>query len=278
MNSIAPAPHRFALLGHPISHSWSPFIHGLFAKQTGHTINYRLIDVLPFKFRSTALQFFAEGGRGLNVTVPHKQAAAELVNSLTPRAQRARAVNTIRMEDNNELLGDNTDGAGLLMDLTRNLNVNLAGATILILGAGGAARGIMQPLIEAKPSAIVIANRTGARAVELAAEFADLGPITGCSFEELFSPPFNLVINATSASLQDEVPAIPDGMIDSNTFCYDMAYGKGETAFTQWALEQGAAEAVKGWGMLVEQAAESYKLWYGVRPDTKPVLEALTAP
>jgi shikimate dehydrogenase len=282
MGSTNSEPDRYALMGHPLGHSWSPFIHGMFAKQTEQNLSYRLRDVPPEKFRATALEFFITHGRGLNITIPHKQAAAELANRLTKRAERARAVNTLAADDRNELLGDNTDGAGLMTDLQTNLGLELTGRRILVLGAGGATRGVLAPLLESKPIGVVIANRTAGRAVDLAAEFADLGAIancelSGCGFTELADEPFHLIINATSASLQGEVPAIPGGVINAETICYDMAYGKGDTSFTRWARKRGARRAFKGWGMLVEQAAESFELWRGVRPETKPVLEALTA-
>lgn len=277
MNSPSTEPDRYALMGHPIAHSWSPFIHGMLAKQTGQNLNYRLLDVTEEKFRSVALEFFAGGGRGLNVTVPHKRAAAEMVNRMTPRAERAHAVNTILFDENQELLGDNTDGTGLIADLKTNLGLSLGGMRVLLLGAGGATRGVLAPLLESGPGSVVIANRTVSRAVELAEEFSDLSPITGCGFDELVEKPFDLIVNATSASLQGEMPPLPDGVVNAKTFCYDMAYGKGETSFTRWAKRQGAGHAVKGWGMLVEQAAESFQLWRGIRPETKPVLEVLKA-
>jgi shikimate dehydrogenase len=264
-------------MGHPIDHSWSPFIHGLFAKQTGQNLSYRLFDVTPEKFRSTALEFLTHGGLGLNITVPHKGAAAELVNRLTPRAEQAGAVNTIAIDEQHELLGDNTDGAGLLTDLTVNLRVELAARRILVLGAGGATRGVLAPLLEARPAQVVIANRTAGRAMELADEFVELGPIHGCGFDALAAEPFGLIVNATSASLHGEVPLVPARIIARHTVCYDMAYGKGDTSFTRWAREHHARSAYKGWGMLVEQAAESFYLWRGVRPDTRPILEALAA-
>lgn len=271
------APDRYGVMGHPIDHSWSPFIHGLFAKQTGQNLSYRLFDVPPEKFRSSALEFFTHGGRGLNITVPHKAAAAELVNRLSARAERAGAVNTIMLDQQNELFGDNTDGAGLLTDLTVNLGIELTARRILILGAGGATRGVLAPLLEARPEHLVIANRTPGRAMELAEEFADLGAVHGCGFDALAAEPFDLIINATSASLHGEVPLVPARIIAKHTICYDMAYGKGDTSFTRWAREHRARSAYKGWGMLVEQAAESFELWRGVRPDTRPILEALSA-
>ncbi len=271
------APDRYGVMGHPIDHSWSPFIHGLFAKQTGQNLSYRLFDVHPQKFRASALEFFTHGGRGLNITVPHKAAAAELVNRLTGRAEQAAAVNTIVLDERDELLGDNTDGAGLLTDLTVNLGIELASRSILILGAGGATRGVLAPLLEARPASLMVANRTPDRATQLAAEFAEIGPVAGCGFDALESEPFDLIINATSASLHGEVPLVPARIIAKHTVCYDMAYGKGETSFTRWAREHRARNSFKGWGMLVEQAAESFQLWRGVRPDTRPILEALGA-
>ncbi len=264
----------YGLFGHPVQHSWSPFIHGMFAKQTGQDMNYRLFDTPPARFRSEALAFLSQEGLGANVTLPHKQAAAELVNELTPRAQLADAVNTIVRRDDG-LVGDNTDGAGLLADLTVNLGLSWRAPRILLLGAGGAARGAIAALLRLEPATLVIANRTGERAVELAGAFADLGPVSGCGYDALGDARYDLVVNATSASLRGDVPPIPATAVDALTTCYDMAYGVGDTAFVAWARRLGAAHAVQGWGMLVEQAAEAFELWRGIRPDTAPVLEAL---
>jgi len=271
-------PDSYALFGYPVHHSWSPFIHGLFARQTGQDMVYRLHESAPEQFRREMLDFFLEqGGSGANVTVPHKRAATDLVNKLTPRAQLADAVNTITRRDG-ELIGDNTDGVGLLTDLRQNLGLRLAVSRILMLGAGGAARGALGPLLELRPATLVIANRTAARAAELAAEFADRGAVSGAAFDGIEPlEPFDLIINATSASLKGEVPPIPLRAVDGNTVCYDMAYGIGETPFTQWAREHGAGVVAQGWGMLVEQAAEAFHVWRGVRPSTAPVLEALQA-
>jgi shikimate dehydrogenase len=269
------SPDQYGVVGHPIAHSLSPFIHGMFAKQTGENLIYRLHDVRPEHFRSYVLEFFSRGGRGLNVTVPHKVAAAELANELTPRAERARAANTLAVQEDNRILGDNTDGAGLVHDIRDNLGVSIGGRRVLIIGAGGATRGVLAPLLVLKPDGIIIANRTAERARSLAAEFSDLGTIHGAGFDQLEGNVFDLVINATSASLAGEVPSIPASVIGRNTLCYDMAYGKTDTPFVRWALEQGAARAEQGWGMLVEQAAESFCLWRRVRPQTAPVLAAL---
>ena len=268
----------YALFGFPVHHSWSPFIHGMFARQSGQDMVYRLLESPPDQFRHDALDFFFEqGGRGANVTLPHKRAAADLVNELTPRAQRADAVNTIIRRDG-ELIGDNTDGVGLLRDLTHNLGLQFNQPRVLMLGAGGAARGALGPLLALQPAVLVIANRTAERAQELAAEFEDMGAVSATAFGDLEPvAPFDLVINATAASLKGDVPPIPPGAIGPATACYDMAYGVGETPFTQWALDRGAKITAQGWGMLVEQAAEAFHLWRGVRPETQPVLEALSA-
>jgi shikimate dehydrogenase len=268
-------PDQYGVVGHPVAHSWSPFIHGLFARQTGQSLVYRLHDVRPEDFRTWVLEFFSRGGCGLNVTVPHKVAAAELANELTPRAQRAGAVNTLAVQRDNRILGDNTDGAGLVHDLRDNLAIDIQRRRVLIVGAGGATRGVVAPLLVLQPAELVIANRTPSRAEAFAAEFADLGPIRGCGFDGIGADAYDLVINATSASLSGEVPAISSAVIGPHTVCYDMAYSRNDTPFVKWAKEQGCALAVQGWGMLVEQAAESFHLWRGVRPQTGPVLAAL---
>ena len=269
------APDQYGVAGHPIAHSWSPFIHGMFAKASAQNLVYRLFDISPDNFRRDALALFAGGLKGLNVTLPHKQAAAELVNELTPRAERARAVNTIAFFKDTSLLGDNTDGLGLTADLEKNLGLALADKRVLILGAGGAVRGVLGPLMERDLRAVVIANRTPERARKLAQEFADMGEISGCGFSEVSGPPYDLIINATSVSLQGEMPQMPVGIVGEQSVCYDMAYGRGHTPFTLWAKSLHAARTTKGWGMLVEQAAESFLLWRGIRPDTEPVRQAL---
>jgi shikimate dehydrogenase len=268
-------PDQYGVAGHPVAHSWSPFIHGMFAKATAQNLVYRLFDIPPEEFRRETLRLFTSGVRGLNITLPHKQAAAELVNELTPRAQRALAVNTIAFFEDTTLLGDNTDGLGLICDLERNLHIDLADKRVLILGAGGAARGVVGPLMEHELRALTIANRTPFKARKLATDFADMGQIVGCTFAELEGPPYDLIINATSASLQGEMPEMPVGLVDERTVCYDMAYGRGPTPFTLWARSLHAQRTAKGWGMLVEQAAESFLLWRGIRPSTQPVLAAL---
>lgn len=269
-----PSPDKYAVVGFPVAHSWSPFVHGLFAKQTGQSLTYSRLEVPPEALHDRVLEFFAHDGKGLNITVPHKQAACLIARERTPRAEMAGAVNTLALTSNG-LLGDNTDGAGLVADLTRNLSFELRGTRVLLLGSGGAARGVLGPLLELDPEYVEVANRSEERAVELAHEFATLGSIHGCGFDSITGSTFDLVLNATSASLQDTIPPIPPGVLGSTTLCYDMAYGKGDTAFTRWSKSAGAGRAETGWGMLVEQAAESFLLWRGIRPDTAPVIAAV---
>jgi len=271
-----PTADKYAVIGYPVAHSWSPFIHGLFAKQTGHAITYSRLEVAPEALNERVVEFFAADGKGLNVTLPHKQAACLIARERTPRAEMAGAVNTLVLRNNN-VFGDNTDGAGLIADLTRNLAFALQGTRILVLGAGGAARGVLGPLLEADPEYLEIANRNDERAVELAHEFSTLGTVHGCGFDAIADSTFDLVLNATSASLQDTIPPIPPQVIGPTTLCYDMAYGRGDTAFTRWAKSAGAGRAETGWGMLVEQAAESFLLWRGVKPRTAPVIAAVKA-
>ena len=270
---------RYAVIGEHIEHSRSPQIHALFAQATGQDMHYGLIDVPAAGLASVVREFFNRGGRGLNVTVPHKQAAVQLADTLTARARRAGAVNTLALAPPggaaDTVLGDNTDGAGLVRDLTVNLGCPLLGTRVLLLGAGGAARGIIAPLLESGVESLVIQNRDSERADLLAREFADLGPVGAAHGSTQASPPYGLIINATSASLRGEVPPVPPGALGDNTLCYDCAYGEQDTVFVNWARAAGAARAVMGLGMLIEQAAESFLLWRGVRPDTAPVLKAL---
>lgn len=268
---------RYAVMGYPIQHSWSPFIHGMFAKQTQQALVYTRIEVAPDQLAQAVTQFCDSGGKGLNITVPHKQAAVALVRWRTPRASIAGAINTMAWQDGG-WLGDNTDGTGLINDLTRNLNLRLADTRILLLGAGGAARGVLGPLLGAAPARLEVVNRNVDRATELVEEFEALGEINACGFDNVSREPFDLIINATSASLQGATLPVPSEAVGPHTVCYDMAYGKGDTPFTRWAKQAGAARAELGWGMLVEQAAEAFELWRGVRPETAPVLKALTSP
>jgi shikimate dehydrogenase len=269
-------PAEYGVVGHPVAHSRSPFIHGMFARQTGQNMLYRLHDVHPERLHAFVIEFWKRGGKGLNVTVPHKISASGLVRAMSARATRAGAVNTLLM-DAHGISGDNTDGAGLVRDLTVNLKVPLNGLQILLAGSGGAARGVIGPLLAESPSLIVIAGRSASRADALAREFEALGAVAGCALDAIPQRAFDLIINATSAGLSGEVPAIPTAVIGPESFCYDMSYAKAGTAFIAWARHHGCRRSAQGWGMLVEQAAESFELWRGLRPLTAPVLDALIA-
>lgn len=266
---------RYGVMGYPVSHSRSPVIHRLFAAQTDQELQYELLQVAPKQLDKAVQQFGRTGGKGLNITVPHKSEVVRLVSDMTDRARNAGAVNTLIFRDN-EIYGDNTDGAGLMQDLQVNLGLTLEGANILILGAGGATRGIVAPLLEAKPASVIIANRSLSKASALANHFSVDGPVSACRFNDVRSvPEYDLIINATSAGLKGETPPYPEEAVHPQTLCYDLSYGLKTTPFSQWAAEQGATRSVMGWGMLVEQAAESFLLWRGVRPDTEPVLKQL---
>lgn len=265
---------HYVVFGNPIGHSKSPLIHRLFAEQTGQQLDYSTL-LAPLEDFIGCAQAFFEQGLGANITVPFKEQAFRLADSLTERAQRAGAVNTLRKGTDGRLLGDNTDGAGLVRDLTVNAGFSLLGKRILLLGAGGAVRGALEPLLAEKPLALVIANRTVEKAELLAHQFADLGPVSAAGFSWL-AEPVDLIINATSASLAGELPPISPSLIQpGHTVCYDMMYGKEPTPFCRWATEHGAAQVLDGLGMLAEQAAEAFYLWRGVRPDTAPVLAEL---
>ena len=265
---------RYGVFGNPIGHSKSPLIHRLFAAQTGEALSYEPLLAPLDDFAGFARAFFADGLGG-NVTVPFKEEAFRLADELSERARRAGAVNTLKKLDDGRLLGDNTDGAGLVRDLTVNAGLDLNDARILLLGAGGAVRGVLEPLLGQSPQALVIANRTVAKAEQLAHEFASLGPVAASGFDWL-SEPVDLIINGTSASLAGELPPLDPSLIrPGHTVCYDMMYGKEPTAFNRWAAEHGAAQCLDGLGMLVEQAAEAFFLWRGVRPDSAPVLAEL---
>ena len=268
---------RYAVIGNPIAHSKSPQIHAAFARQTGQELSYEALLAPVDGFAQTVADFRAHGGRGLNVTVPFKLEAFALAERHTPRAQAAGAVNTLAF-DADGILGDNTDGAGLVRDLTANLDFALAGRRILLLGAGGATRGVLLPLLDSRPARLTIANRTVAKAEALAALFAARAGDTAldaCGFDALAGRRFDLVINATAASLADELPPLPPGLYAEGALAYDMMYARAPTRFMRAALADGAARVADGLGMLVEQAAESFTLWRGVRPDSAPVLAEL---
>ncbi len=267
----------YAVVGHPISHSKSPRIHSLFACQTGEPVEYTAIQAPLDDFAGTVREFFARGGKGLNVTVPFKEQAWELADSRAVRAEKAGAANTLYCDSEGLLVADNTDGAGLVRDLVANHGVTLAGARILLLGAGGAVRGVLGPILQQQPAELTIANRTPARAEALAQLFADdagATRLTACGFDGP-DQGYDLVINGTSASLQGDLPPISPNVISSETLVYDMMYSVQTTVFNQWALDQGATRVFDGLGMLVEQAAESFRIWRGVTPETASVIAEL---
>ncbi|WP_286221298.1 shikimate dehydrogenase [Marinobacter apostichopi] len=267
----------YAVVGHPISHSKSPRIHSLFALQTGQAVEYTAIQAPLEDFAGTVREFFQRGGKGLNVTVPFKEQAWQLAEVRTERAEKAGAVNTLYRDDQGRLVADNTDGCGLVRDLTSNHGIGLNGARVLVLGAGGAVRGVLGPILEQQPASVTIANRTVAKAEALAQLFAPAAPgvaINAVGFEQP-DQPYDLIINGTSASLQGDLPPLSPIVIGRETVIYDMMYSLQTTTFNQWALENGAGQVFDGLGMLVEQAAESFRLWRGVRPETAPVTEQL---
>jgi shikimate dehydrogenase len=264
---------HYAVIGNPIAHSKSPAIHAAFARQTGQRMDYgRILGSLE-DFPGNVRAFVADGGRGLNVTVPFKQEAWALLADRSERAEAAGAVNTIIVLDDGRLRGDNTDGVGLVRDLTVNQGFDFEGKRVLLLGAGGAARGVLGALLEAGPGSLTIANRTVAKAQELAATAA--GEVHSCGFDQLTGRRFDLIVNATSSGLHGEVPPLPEGLLAAGGWVYDMVYGDAPTPFCRWGEAQGAARCLDGLGMLVEQAAESFRLWRGVRPDTQPVIAML---
>ncbi len=267
----------YAVVGNPISHSKSPRIHSLFASETGEPVEYTAIQAPLDDFAGTVRQFFERGGKGLNVTVPFKEEAWKLADRRTERAQNAGAANTLYLDDEGRLTADNTDGCGIVRDLVVNHGVVLGQARILVLGAGGAVRGVLGPILAEHPAAITIANRTVAKAdalVKLFKPVAGETALSACGFEQPREP-FDVIINGTSASLQGDLPPLSPEVLGEQTVVYDMMYSLQTTTFNQWALEQGAQNVHDGLGMLVEQAAESFRIWRGVNPATGPVIEEL---
>nr|VFK25720.1 MAG: shikimate dehydrogenase [Candidatus Kentron sp. MB]VFK29709.1 MAG: shikimate dehydrogenase [Candidatus Kentron sp. MB]VFK74878.1 MAG: shikimate dehydrogenase [Candidatus Kentron sp. MB] len=267
---------QYGVMGHPIRHSKSPVIHTRFAAQTGQSLVYRAMHVLPGELARAIAAFQTEGGKGLSITLPFKEEAMELVDTLTARAKRANAVNTIRFDDMGKRHGDNTDGIGLIRDLKENQRISVAKQRVLLLGAGGAVRGVVGPLLDEGPLDLIIANRTPEKARALAEQFVSDGPVRGCGLNELDDANCDLVINATSSSLSGEIPAIGDTVLRPRGCCYDLMYDvSGPTAFVRWGRQHGAAQSVDGLGMLVEQAAEAFYRWRGIRPHTSPVIATL---
>ena len=268
---------RYAVFGHPIKHTKSPRIHRIFAEQTGQDLEYTAQEVPVEQFQAAVARFFAEGGKGLNCTLPLKELAWAFADHKTERAQLSKAVNTLALQADGSILGDNTDGHGLVTDLISNHSITLSDTRILILGAGGAARGIIAPILQQAPQALLIANRTINKAVTLAAEFHGKGSISGCGFEALANRQFDLILNATSASLSGQLPPLPSGLLAAGGNCYDLAYGNEPTAFVRWGWQNHAKNSLDGLGMLVEQAAEAFFIWRGVRPKTQAVIELLNS-
>ena len=266
---------RFAVIGNPVAHSKSPLIHRLFAAQCGLTIEYEAIQVETEDLSEFLDEFFRGGGKGLNVTLPLKEAAYKLCQRTSSRAALAAATNTLFLDADGSLSGDNTDGAGLVTDIEVNHGFSIVGKSVLLLGAGGAVRGVLGPMIEKKPAAITVLNRTLARAEQLSAEFAELMPLRAMDYDSFQAQRFDLIVNGTSMSLSGEVPALGSEVLADGGCCYDMMYSSSDTAFVAWAKENGAGMALDGLGMLVEQAAESFRIWHGKCPDTAPVLARL---
>lgn len=261
-------PDRYAVIGNPVDHSRSPEIHRLFADQTGENIRYGKILAERGGFEAAVSRFFESGGRGLNVTLPFKGEAFEWAGQRTDLAERAGAVNTLIAHGDGSFLGANTDGIGLLRDLKKSLRLSIQNMRILILGAGGATHGILEPLLHERPALVLVANRTPARAEALAGHFQALGSVQGCALDAIPPEPFDLIVHATSASLRHRELELPAALVGSRTCCYDLIYGETPTPFLRWAKLQQAARVADGFGMLLEQAAESFYLWRGKRPDT----------
>ena len=266
---------QYAVMGDPISHSKSPQIHSLFAQQTGEDLHYDKLQISADDFAAEVARFFGRGGGGLNITVPHKEAAFALANYASPRASLARAANTLGRDPEGGIWADNTDGVGLVRDLTRNNQVSLNGQHILMLGAGGAARGVLTELIHCAPASITIMNRTRSRAEALRDDLSAEGMMYVRAMNESGGPCYDLVINATSSSLKNEGLQLDVALFAANFVAYDMMYAPEKTPFLRWAIAAGAAVAMDGLGMLVEQAAESFELWRGKRPETKRVIDQI---
>lgn len=265
---------HYAVIGNPIAHSKSPLIHTEFAKLTNQQLVYTAELVEIGQVESFIKSFSSHSGKGLNVTVPFKIDAFNLATELTERAQRAGAVNTLTLK-HNKILGDTTDGTGLINDLIKNHHQIIKNRQILVVGAGGAVRGVLEPLLLESPASLIIVNRTASKAQQLANDFATFGNISACGFNDLDNKQFDLIINGTSASLSGDLPPLPDKIFSDNACAYDMMYAKEPTIFMQWAKEQGAKIILDGLGMLVEQAAESFYIWRGVRAETQNIIKKL---
>tara|TARA_R110001592_G_scaffold363043_1_gene679568 strand:- start:50372 stop:51208 length:837 start_codon:yes stop_codon:yes gene_type:complete len=266
---------KYAVFGNPIKHSKSPAIHAAFARQCGRELQYRAVLVKPDGFDLAARKFFDGGGAGLNVTLPFKRDAFAFADRLSVRAERAGAVNTLSRSEDGFIEGDNTDGIGLVRDMIANLGWAVQGLRILMLGAGGAARGVLEPLLREKPQQLLVVNRTAQKAQQLAEEFADIGPVSGGGYSLVNGNSFDLIINASSAGLSGDTPQLPGTVLTERSCCYDMIYGAKPTAFMRWAAHHTAWAVADGLGMLVEQAAQSFYIWQHLRPETRPVIRQI---
>ncbi|MBM23674.1 MAG: shikimate dehydrogenase [Gammaproteobacteria bacterium] len=262
----------YGVIGNPINHSKSPKIHLLFGQQVDHDIYYQKIPATDENFIATTERFFTEGGKGLNITVPFKEKAFQLADSLSKNAQICGSVNTFTFSEDGRIHGESTDGIGLIIDLKNN-QISLENTRILILGAGGATRGIIPMIFASSVGSVVLCNRTMAKAELLQEEFLPYGEII-CQTSEQLSGKFDLIINATSASLSGQIPDMPDSIIPRSV-CYDLSYSYGDTPFQRWTKQNNSLKSLQGWGMLVEQAAESFYIWRGVRPKTKEIIQRL---
>ena len=265
---------HYAVIGNPINHSKSPLIHTEFAKQSGQDMDYIAREVPLDDLIGGLEKLQTEGFKGINITIPFKEQVWQQVKNKSDHAERAGAVNTLIFNNDGSLYGDNTDGIGLCRDLVDNHQITLKNKRILLLGAGGAAHGVIEPLLSYQPSELIIANRTANKANDLAELFSDFGNIKGGGLDEI-SGKFDVIINATSASLQGKVPPLADDILSSDASCYDMMYSDTDTAFITWAKQHGATKTIDGLGMLVEQAAEAFRLWRGVKPETNTVINLI---
>lgn len=267
---------QYRVIGNPIKQSKSPSIHMAFSKATAEPVNYEIQEAQDHNFEQIVEAFFAANGKGLNITMPFKQRAYAMAQVKSLAAQKAEAANTLYLNEQGQLVADTTDGVGLVRDICTNLGGELKGKKVLVLGAGGAVRGVLQPILAQLPASLVVSNRTHSKALSLAQGFQDLGSIEALEMDKLQGP-FDWIINGTAASLSGDLPPLPKGLVNQNTRCYDMMYSANTTVFNRWALDQGAAKADDGLGMLVEQAAESFSIWRGILPPTHDVLKALRA-
>ena len=267
---------RYAVVGNPVAHSLSPRIHAEFARQTGQALSYQAIEIPTDAFAAGIAGLQQQGFNGVNVTVPFKREAWELCDRLTPRAEIAGAVNTLSLQADGAIHGDNTDGVGLVRDLVHNLEIKIARRNILLLGAGGAARGVLEPLLALSPARLTIANRSIDRAEALARDFTSYGKIEVVAYSQLKSADYHLIINATAAGLSNQLPPLAATLLERAEVCYDMMYNlNAATAFVEWSMRQGVQNSHDGLGMLIEQAAEAFCLWRGVRPETSQIASML---